>query len=145
MAKRTGALHEDYAREEEILPPSERAFGLTVGGMLCLIAGISVALTGRILWVSALGGAVGLGLVALALAAPRTLALPNRVWLRLGLVLSAVVTPVVLGIVFFFVVTPIGLLLRVAGKRPLDVRFDRTRASYWQERTAPPGPMRRQF
>lgn len=145
MAKRQGAFHEDYAREEEIVPPSERAFGLTVGGVLCLIAGVGVALTGRVSWVSGPLGAIGLVLVALAFAAPRTLALPNRAWLRLGLALSAVVTPVVLGVVFFLVVTPIGLVLRAAGKRPLALRFEPARASYWEERRIAPGPMRRQF
>lgn len=145
MAKPKGSFHEDYAREEEIVPPSERAFGLTVGGILCLIAGVGVALTGRVSWVSAPLGAIGLILVVLALVAPRALALPNRAWLRLGLALSAIVTPFVLGVVFFLVVTPIGLLLRAAGKRPLALRFEPARESYWQERRIPPGPMRRQF
>ncbi|MCS6854727.1 MAG: SxtJ family membrane protein [Elioraea sp.] len=145
MAKRQGAFHEDYAREEDIVPPSERAFGLTVGGILCLIAAVGVALTGRLSWISGPLGGLGLLLVALALAAPRALALPNRAWLRFGLALSAVVTPVVLGLVFFLVVTPIGLALRLAGKRPLALRFDPARASYWEERRTPPGPMRRQF
>jgi hypothetical protein len=49
------------------------------------------------------------------------------------------VSPVVLGIMFFLVVTPIGLLMRAFGKDPLRLRFDKSASSYWLDRT-PPGP-----
>jgi hypothetical protein len=56
-----------------------------------------------------------------------------------GLVLHRCVSPLVLGLVYFSTVTPIGLVLRVLGKDPLRLRFDREAESYWIERR-PPGP-----
>jgi hypothetical protein len=72
----------------------------------------------------------------------------NRLWLRLGLLLQRITNPIVLGILFFGTVLPIGLLMRLAGKNPLRLGFDRDARSYWTPRQ-PPGPapdtMPRQF
>jgi hypothetical protein len=56
-------------------------------------------------------------------------------------VLHAVMTPVLLGLMFFTTITPIGWLMRALGKRPLALGFDREAKSYWIHRT-PPGPAR---
>ena len=77
--------------------------------------------------------------LAAALLAPRVLAPLNQLWLRFGLLLHKVVSPVVLSLVFFSTVTPIGLLLRRLGKDPLRLRFDPDAPTYWIERR-PPGP-----
>jgi hypothetical protein len=58
---------------------------------------------------------------------------------KLGLLLSRIVTPVVMGVVFFAVVTPVALILRVLGKDPLRLKLDPTAATYWIDRI-PPGP-----
>ena len=83
-----------------------------------------------------------------ALALPRILAPLNRVWLRFGLVLHACISPVIMGLVFYATVTPIGLVRRLLGKDPLRLRLDRDAVTYWIERD-PPGPtpdtMPRQF
>ena len=63
----------------------------------------------------------------------------NRLWTKFGLLLHKVVSPVVLGIMFFLVITPIGLLMRSLGKNPLQLRFDDDARSYWVHRR-PPGP-----
>ena len=72
----------------------------------------------------------------------------NRLWLRFGLVLQHIVSPVVLSLLYFLVVAPIGLLMRLFGKNPLRLGFDPTATTYWIYRR-PPGPapdsMRRQF
>jgi len=78
-------------------------------------------------------------LAALALVAPRALKPLNILWFRFGLLLHAIITPVVLGLMFFTVITPLGWLMRAFGKRPLSLGFDRTATSYWIHRT-PPGP-----
>jgi len=74
-----------------------------------------------------------------ALVFPSVLAPLNRVWLRFGLLLHKIVSPVVLGIMFYLVITPIGLLMRALGKDPLRLKFDKQSNSYWIERV-PPGP-----
>ena len=75
----------------------------------------------------------------LALLIPSVLAPLNRFWTKFGMLLHHIVSPIALGILFFLVVTPIGLIMRALGKDPLRLRFDRSAASYWIERT-PPGP-----
>ena len=85
---------------------------------------------------------------ALALTAPRLLGPPNRIWFVFGLALHKIVSPLVMGLLFFLTVTPTGLLMRVFGKKPLQLDFDREAASYWIEREPPgppPGSMKRQF
>jgi hypothetical protein len=79
---------------------------------------------------------------------PQILGLPNRLWQKLGLVLHAIVSPVVMGLLFYSTVTPIGILFRWLGKDPLRLRLDQNANTYWIERH-PPGPaphtMPRQF
>jgi hypothetical protein len=86
--------------------------------------------------------------LALALLRPRTLAPLNKLWLMLGLALHACISPVVMTLLFYTTVTPVGLLLRLLGKDVLRLRIDRAGPTYWIERQ-PPGPapdtMRRQF
>jgi hypothetical protein len=117
--------------------PSERSFGLLFGG-------IGLALAGWWLWhgrtVPALVAApLGLAFAALALFRPRLLAPLNRAWFELGLLLGRIVNPVVLSLLFFLVMTPVALLLRLSGRDPLRLRLDRAAPTYWIERD-PPGP-----
>ena len=83
-----------------------------------------------------------------ALVFPRGLAHLNRLWIRLGLLLHACIGPVILALVFYTTVTPIGLVRRMLGKDPLRLRADQDAVTYWIERQ-PPGPepdtMLRQF
>jgi hypothetical protein len=82
------------------------------------------------------------------LTVPKLLRPLNRVWFLFGLVLNKVFNPLVMGLLFFLTVTPLGLLMRSLGKRPLDLDFDKQTKSYWILRT-PPGPapetMKKQF
>ncbi len=70
---------------------------------------------------------------------PKLLAPLNHLWFKFGLLLHKIVNPVVLAIMFFLVITPIGLLMRALGKDPLRLRLDKAATSYWIDRT-PPGP-----
>ncbi len=68
-------------------------------------------------------------------------------WYWFGLALHKVVNPLVMGVLFFVVITPIGLLMRLAGKRPLALRFEPDTSSYWVTRGSAlqPGPMTKQY
>ncbi|MCS6878207.1 MAG: SxtJ family membrane protein [Geminicoccaceae bacterium] len=141
-------FHERLEREERIEGPSDRAFGLTVGGILAALGGAK-----GLLWSGwtplALGFlAIGLALVLLALVAPRLLAPANRAWTALGLVLFRIVNPIVMFLIYATTVVPTGLLMRLFKKDPLRLRRDPAAASYWIPRD-PPGPkpetMRNQF
>jgi Saxitoxin biosynthesis operon protein SxtJ len=132
------SFHEDFSRAEEVKASTDRGFGLTVGGILLLIAAVRTYLHG-FGWLQPTLGVIGLALIALGLIAPRSLSGLNRAWTKLGLILFRIVNPVVLGLVYFVVVVPLGLLIRVSRRDPLNLKFDPRADSYWVLRE-PPGP-----
>jgi len=142
---RRGTLHEDYARGHEVHGGSDRAFGFVVAAALVVLAGLPLLHGGAPRWWLA---APALPLAAVAWLAPARLAPLNRAWQRLGLFLARVVNPVILGVIFYAVVLPVGLVMRLFGHDPLRLRFEREAQSYWIPRD-PPGPppetMRNQF
>ena len=73
---------------------------------------------------------------------PRALAPIERTWMAFSRILSVIMTYVILTIMFFLVITPIGLLLRLAGKDLLEMRLDRKKDSYWVP-VDPEGPCSR--
>jgi len=128
--------HESFDRDEAVHGPSNRSFGLVFAVVFLAIA-ILPLIFGRGLRVWSLGAAAAFGIIALV--APTVLAPLNKLWLKLGLLLHRVVSPIVLGIMFFLVITPMGLLMRALGKDPLRLRSDRGASTYWIPRE-PPGP-----
>jgi DMSO reductase anchor subunit len=107
----------------------ERQFGRSVGLVLLLLG---AWFTYRERWPAAAAPmmATGVLLVALALVWPRALAVPNRAWMALAAILSSVSTRVILGLVFLFIVTPIGALMRMTKWDPLQRRGGQ-RTTYW--------------
>jgi hypothetical protein len=88
-------------------------------GLACLVLAALVWWRGKAGMAPWLGGLGGL-LVLAGLVIPRQLGPVYRAWMGLALVLSKVTTPIFMGIVFFLVITPVGLLMRALGKRPLE-------------------------
>src|SRR4051812_47342931 len=127
--------HELSRRAAEAETSSDRSFGLVFAGFFALLAGYN-AWHHRGLW--PLWLAIAAIFLVLALVRPHVLAPLNRMWTRLGLVLGMIVSPVVLGLMYFLVVTPIGMLMRRLGKDPLRLRGDPGAPSYWIVRE-PPG------
>lgn len=112
-----------------------RELGLTFGVLLLAFGAWRWRVDER--GAASAAAAVGLGLVGLGLLVPRVLVPVHRLWSALGERLGAVVATVLLAVVFFFVVTPIGLLRRWRGSDPLR-RREPTQASWWV-----PAPARR--
>ena len=92
--------------------------------------------------------AIAMLFLVTATARPKLLSPLNRFWTLLGTILHRIANPILMGFIFFLVVTPIGLTMRLLGKRPLDLKFDPEAKSYWKKRD-PPGPppetMKNQF
>lgn len=116
--------------------PSERSFGLIFALIFCAIGIFSIACGKSIfsIWL-VLSGV----LLFCSFAFPKILMPFNRIWFHFGLLLHALWSPITLGILFFGMFTPFGLAMRMLGKRPLSMHFDRQAKSYWIERL-PPGP-----
>jgi hypothetical protein len=137
--------HEDYSREDHVKSSSDRGFGQVFAGFFALTSALSY-------WKGGVGWHWMLPLAAIfliaAYAAPGVLAPLNKLWTKLGLLIYKVMNPIVLGLLFFVTIMPIGLLMRAFGKDFLRMKIDRNAKSYWIERT-PPGPppqsMRNQF
>lgn len=137
--------HEDLDRDQHVEGSSDRAFGLVFAGVFFVIAGWPLLHGGALRW-WAVG--VALGFVLVALAKPALLASLNRLWLKLGLLLGKVVSPIALGILFYGVFTPLGAVVRLTGKDSLRLKFDSEADSYWIPREPPgppPGSMTNQF
>ena len=68
----------------------------------------------------------------------------NNLWFKFGIFLGKIISPLVMGIIFFLVVTPIGLLMRLLNKDLLNLRFNNN-SSYWIEKTEQKSKMKNQF
>ena len=128
--------HESYDRRQDVQGSSDRSFGLVFAGAFAAIGLLPLIVGGAIRLWALLVGAIFL---LAALVFPAVLRPLNRLWLKFGLLLHKIVSPVVLGIMFFLVITPIGLFLRARGKDPLRLKPNPQSSSYWIERV-PPGP-----
>ena len=69
----------------------------------------------------------------------------NKLWLKFGMILGDIIVPIVMGVVFFLVVTPIGLVMKIMGKDLLNKKYDKKKNTYWIKRNVPIGTMKRQF
>jgi saxitoxin biosynthesis operon SxtJ-like protein len=91
--------------------------------------------------------AVAVGFLTVAAFAPGTLGPLNRAWAWVGRALNRVVSPFLILVLFYGVVTPIGLAMRAVGKDPLRLRRDPHSSSYWIDcsEESKTSDMRRQF
>ena len=69
----------------------------------------------------------------------------NKIWFKFGMALGAIVAPIVMALIFFLVVTPIGIFMRLIGKDLLNKKYDKNISSYWIKRDKSTGTMKKQF
>ena len=132
--------HEFATAHHEIETSSDRSFGFVFTGALSLLAAY-LAWKGSAWWPLPLPPA--LVFLILALVQPKLLAPLNRAWTRFGLLLGAIVAPIVMGVIYFGLITPMALLARLLGKDFLRLKRDPEAATYWLPRQDPrPSPER---
>ena len=68
----------------------------------------------------------------------------NKIWFKFGILLGKIVSPIIMGVIFFLVVTPIALIMRIVGKDLLNLKFNKDK-SYWIQKTGPKSKMKNQF
>lgn len=131
-----GGLHENLESRTTDGPGSERGFAV-VFTVVFVLVGFWPLLSGGPVRTWAL--LIAAAFLLAGFAVPGILAPLNRLWFRFGMALSRIVSPVVMGIIFFGTVMPTGLLMRLFRKDVLRLRFDPAAQSYWIPRD-PPGP-----
>src|SRR5712691_6208446 len=139
-------LKEEFLRIDRSAKALGR-FGFILGGMSILF-GLLLLARHRSENLTALSSqVVGAVLIVVAFVVPNALKYLHAAWIGLSLLIGWVVTRVILTIVFFLVVTPIGLLQRLAGRSPLELHFRTAIQSYWQPRKKlfAPADYRNQF
>jgi hypothetical protein len=133
MASSHDSWHETLRPDEPPAGPSDRSFGLVFAGFFGFL-GVLALWRGHgpwPVWIVLCAAFVGLALLTPALLGPF-----NRLWMRLGRLLSRIVNPIVMTVLFFGVVTPVGWLMRLTGKDPLRLKFEPRAETYWITRTA---------
>ena len=127
---------------DKIKISSNRSFGLVFFVVFLIVSLWPLTSVGSIRIWSAIISAVFL---ILGLINSRLLTPLNVFWFKFGMILGAIISPIVMGIVFFLVVTPTGFILRIMGKDLLNKKYDKEKETYWIKRNASIGTMKRQF
>lgn len=130
-------FHEGFEEREELKAGSERAFGYVIAAVLLIVSvwPLVFHFSAPRIWPLPIAAM----LVLVSWIRPSVLHVPNRLWFRFGLLLHRFMNPVVLGILFYFVITPVALLVRMVGSKLLPLAFDENVSTYWIARD-PPGP-----
>ncbi len=132
----------DHHANVEVEIGSERGFGYVFTAVFVIVAVWPLWGGGSPRWILLAIAAVILGL---AVFLPSSLRVPNRLWFKFGMLLGAIVAPIVMFLVFLTTFVPFGLVMRLIGKDLLSTKIDKEKESYWVERTEQPGSMRQQF
>ncbi len=88
---------------------------------------------------------ISLAFLILVLTRSKLLTPLNRLWAKFGIILGSIIAPIVMGVVFFLVITPIGLVMKMIGKDLLSIKYDKKKETYWVKRDKPTSTMKQQF
>ena len=126
---------------DDIKISSNRSFGIVFFIVFLLLALYPLTYNGEIRVWSAI---ISLIFLILGLLNSKILTPLNKLWFKLGIFLGKVISPIIMGIIFFLVVTPTGLIMRFLGKDVLNLKYNKNK-SYWIEKKGPKSKMKNQF
>ena len=126
---------------DDIKISSNRGFGIVFFIVFLLIAFYPLINQGEIRIWSVL---ISLLFLILGIINSKILTPLNKIWFKFGIFLGKIISPVVMGIIFFLVVTPIAFLMKILKKDLLNLKFNKNK-SYWIEKTDPKSTMKNQF
>ena len=127
---------------DEIKLGSNRSFGIVFFIVFVLIATYPLLNQGEIRIWSLI---ISFLFLFLGLLNSKILTPLNKLWFRFGLFLGKIISPIIMAVIFFLVVTPIGLLMRLFGKDVLNLKLNKKKSSYWIEKDGPKSKMKNQF
>ena len=126
---------------DDIKVSSNRSFGIVFFVVFLLIALYPLFIDGNLrIW----SLVISIFFLILGLLNSKILSPLNKLWFKFGLFLGKIISPIIMGLIFFFVVTPIGILMRVFKKELLNIKF-KNKKSYWIEKKGPKSKMKNQF
>lgn len=134
--KRADWTHERLTDDGIVKTSSDRSFGIVFAAVFAVIGLWPFLFGGAVRWWSL---AIATVFVVLAALRPGQLAPFNRLWFKFGLLLNSIVSPIVMGLLFYLIITPFALFMRLTGKDLLHLKHDPKAQSYWILRE-PPGP-----
>ena len=76
---------------------------------------------------------------------PNIFYLPNKVWFKIGIILGYIITPIILFIIFYFIITPYGIVVKIFNKNLLNKKIDKNKKTYWITRNTSINTMKDQF
>ena len=126
---------------DDIKISSNRSFGIVFFVVFLLIALYPLTYSGEIRTWSVL---ISLIFLVLGLLNSKFLTPLNKLWFKFGIFLGKIISPIIMGIIFFLVVTPIGLIMKLIGKDVLNLKYNNNK-SYWIEKSGPKSKMKNQF
>ena len=125
----------------DIKVSSNRSFGIVFFIFFLIIAIYPLIDKGEIrLW----SLIISLIFLVLGLLKSKILSPLNKLWFKFGIILGKIISPLVMAIIFFLVVTPVGIFMRLLKKDLLNLKFNKTN-SYWIEKNGPKSKMKNQF
>ena len=128
-------------KNTEIKIGSNKSFGIVFFVVFLLIAIYPLINNGELrLW----SFVITIIFLILGLINSKVLTPLNKLWFKFGLLLGKIVSPLIMGIIFFFVVTPTAFIMRIIGKDLLNLKFN-NKKTYWIEKTGPKSKMKNQF
>lgn len=143
MGKNKNFSHESFDRKEDLVVGSDKKFGYLFAALFFLL-GVSSLIIAFYMRLILFG--LSFSFLAAALLNPSVLHPVNKLWMRFGLFLNKIISPVILAVLFFAVFMPIGLTLRLFRKDILNLRLDKSLKSYWIDSTQTlPTSMKDQF
>ena len=126
---------------DDIKISSNKSFGIVFFVVFLLIAIYPLTNGGDIrIW----SGIISFIFLVLGLLNSRILTPLNKIWFKFGIILGKIISPVIMAIIFFLVVTPTGLIMRILGKDILNLKYNQNK-SYWIEKDGPKSNMKNQF
>jgi hypothetical protein len=137
--------HENVSSFRKVVLGSNRKFGLTFGAVFAFFGLWPLIHHFHPRWAFLAAAVI---IAAIAFVQPERLTPLNNAWFKLGMLLNRIVNPIVMGLMFFAAVTPLGWFIRMRGGDLLSLKMKPGAATYWTVReTAPPAPgaMTKQF
>ncbi|MBY0451986.1 MAG: hypothetical protein K2P92_03050 [Bdellovibrionaceae bacterium] len=135
-------FHESFERAAPLKVGSNKQFGYVFAGLFFILSISSYAIVPKIRMVLIVASILTL---AITLLRPQLLTKPNRLWARFGELLGKIVSPLILGILFFVVFMPMALILKICRKDVLDLKIEKSKNTYWVKSPLQDSSMKDQF